>query len=103
MLEVLQFIVRKKPSALVVVLCHVRVPDEQDLVLGKHCYVGDQRVDSAFRLDVELLRLPASRRTAIGSEITCSAKPAGRPSALGRRLRNLGNAFSMTWPVLVEG
>src|SRR2546427_5354171 len=57
MLEVLQFIVRKKPTALVVVLRHVRATDEQNLVVSKHRYVGDQRVDSTFRLHVERLLL----------------------------------------------
>src|SRR2546425_3034618 len=72
MLEVLQFIVRKKPTALVVVLRHVGVTDEQDLVLSKYRYIGDQRMDSAFRLHARPLRLRARRRTAIGSEITCA-------------------------------
>src|SRR5213594_4617585 len=74
MLEVVQLVVGKKPTALVVVLRHVRVTDEQDLVLGKHRYVGDQRVDSAFRLHGLNLSVTCDSHTATRSEITCSGR-----------------------------
>src|SRR2546422_7231614 len=50
MLEIGQLIVGQEPSALVVILRHVAVPDEQHLALGEKRDVGDQRVDPALGL-----------------------------------------------------
>src|SRR2546425_12321171 len=48
MLEILQLIVGQEPSALVVVLRHVAVSDEQHLALGEKRDVGDQCVGPAL-------------------------------------------------------
>src|SRR3989454_3707451 len=48
MLEIVQLIVGQEPTALVVILRHVAVPDEQHLVLGEKRDVGDQCVGPAL-------------------------------------------------------
>src|SRR2546422_2923686 len=55
MLEIGQLIVGQEPSAIVVVLRHVAVPDEQHLALGEKRDVGDQGVDPALGFQWEIL------------------------------------------------
>src|SRR5437867_8509985 len=87
MLEIGQLIVRQEPTALVVVLRHVAVPDEQHLAFGEKRDVGDQCVNPAFGFQSETSPQSRIPPTAVWREVICSG-PGTRPSRAVLPLRS---------------